>query len=175
MRAGLENNRYDPQRSAASLQNRVDTVQRSSAMVDNRPETALIQQLKKMANNSARNDSTAQLQAGTNSTAASQSNKTGLPAQLKSGVESLSGQSMDDVNVHYNSDKPSQLQAHAFAQGTDIHLASGQEKHLPHEAWHVVQQKQGRVQPTTQLKGKVNINDDPSLEREADVMGAKAL
>ena len=45
---------------------------------------------------------------------------------------------MDDVNVHYNSNKPAQLQAHAYAQGTDIHLGPGQEKHLPHEAWHVV-------------------------------------
>ena len=49
-------------------------------------------------------------------------NKTGLPDHLKSGVESLSGYSMDDVNVHFNSSKPAQLQAHAFAQGTDIHL-----------------------------------------------------
>lgn len=102
-------------------------------------------------------------------------NNTGLPDQLKSGVENLSGYSLDDVNVHYNSDKPSQLQAHAYAQGTDIHVAPGQEKHLPHEAWHVVQQKQGRVQPTRQLKGKVNINDNAGLENEADVMGAKAL
>jgi len=102
-------------------------------------------------------------------------NKTGLPDQLKSGIENLSGHSMDDVNVHYNSDKPAQLNAHAYAQGTDIHLASGQEKHLPHEAWHVVQQKQGRVKPTMQLKGHVNVNDDEGLEREADVMGAKAV
>ncbi len=101
-------------------------------------------------------------------------NNTGLPDQLKSGVESLSGYSMDDVKVHYNSSKPAQLNAHAFAQGTNIHLASGQEKHLPHEAWHVVQQKQGRVKPTKQLKSKVDINDDTGLEREADVMGAKA-
>ncbi|MEM7041075.1 MAG: DUF4157 domain-containing protein [Bacteroidota bacterium] len=36
-------------------------------------------------------------------------------------------------------------QAHAYDQGTDIHIGPGQEKHLPHEAWHVVQQKQGRV------------------------------
>ncbi|HAP61901.1 MAG TPA: hypothetical protein DCR93_21180, partial [Cytophagales bacterium] len=36
--------------------------------------------------------------------------------------------------------------------GTDIHLAPGQQKHLPHEAWHVVQQKQGRVKPTLQPK-----------------------
>lgn len=102
-------------------------------------------------------------------------NNTGLPDHLKSGIENLSGYAMDDVKVHYNSDKPAQLQAHAYAQGTDIHLASGQEKHLPHEAWHVVQQKQGRVKATIQMKAKVNINDDAGLEKEADVMGAKAI
>jgi len=101
-------------------------------------------------------------------------NKTGMPDRLKAGIESLSGISMDDVNVHYNSSKPAELQALAYAQGTDIHVASGQEKHLPHEAWHVVQQKQGRVKPTTQMKG-VNANDDAELEKEADTMGAKAL
>jgi hypothetical protein len=47
---------------------------------------------------------------------------------------------------------PGQLQAHAFAQGTDIHIAPGQERHLPHEAWHVVQQRKGRVKPTMQLQ-----------------------
>jgi len=102
-------------------------------------------------------------------------NNTGLPDQLKTGIESLSGYSMDDVSVHYNSKKPAQLQAHAFAQGNQIHLAPGQEKHLAHEAWHVVQQKQGRVKPTRQLKAKININDDEKLEKEADVMGAKTL
>lgn len=101
-------------------------------------------------------------------------NTTGLPDNLKSGIENLSGYSMDDVKVHYNSSKPAQLNAHAYAQGTNIHLGSGQEKHLPHEAWHVVQQKQGRVQPTTQMKG-MNINNNSSLEKEADLMGAKAL
>lgn len=100
-------------------------------------------------------------------------NKTGMSDNLKSGIENLSGISMDDVRVHTNSSKPAQLQAHAYTQGTDIHVASGQEKHVPHEAWHVVQQKQGRVEPTTQMKG-VNINDDAGLETEADVMGAKA-
>lgn len=98
-----------------------------------------------------------------------------LPFQLKSGIEQLSGISMGDVKVHHNSDKPAQLQAHAYAQGTDIHLAKGQEKHLPHEAWHVVQQKQGRVKPTTQLKAGIPLNDDIGLEKEADVMGARAL
>ncbi len=102
-------------------------------------------------------------------------NNTGLPDNLKSGIENLSGYSMDDVKVHYNSDKPAQLNAHAYAQGSDIHLAPGQEKHLPHEAWHVVQQAQGRVKPTMQMKGEVPVNDDKGLEQEADIMGAKAI
>jgi len=97
-----------------------------------------------------------------------------LPTNLKSGVEKLSGQDMSDVTVHKNSDKPAQLNAHAYAQGTDIHLGPGQEKHLPHEAWHVAQQKQGRVEPTKQFKGDVQINDDEGLEKEADEMGKKA-
>jgi hypothetical protein len=101
-------------------------------------------------------------------------NNTGLPDNLKSGIESLSGHSLDDVKVHYNSSKPAQLNAHAYAQGTNIHLASGQEKHLPHEAWHVVQQKQGRVQPTKTVNG-AKINDNVGLEKEADIMGERAL
>ncbi|WP_235585945.1 DUF4157 domain-containing protein [Shewanella frigidimarina] len=102
------------------------------------------------------------------------SNNTGLPANLKSGMESLSGMSLDHVNVHYNSSKPASVQAHAYAQGSDIHLASGQEKHLPHELGHVVQQAQGRVKPTTSVSGMA-VNDNPSLESEADSLGAKAL
>lgn len=102
-------------------------------------------------------------------------NRTGLPAELKAGIESLSGISMDGVRVHYNSPQPAQLNAHAYAQGTDIHVAAGQEKHLPHEAWHVVQQAQGRVQATVQMMAGVAINDDEGLETEATVMGEKAL
>ena len=49
-------------------------------------------------------------------------NKTGLPDRLKAGVETLSGLAMDDVKVHYNADKPVQLQAYAYVQGKDIQL-----------------------------------------------------
>lgn len=101
-------------------------------------------------------------------------NRTGLPDALKSGVEALSGLSLADVRVQYNSARPAQLNALAFTQGRQIHVAPGQERHLPHEAWHLVQQAQGRVAPTTQLKG-VGINDSDALEREADEMGARAL
>ena len=102
------------------------------------------------------------------------SNRTGLPDHLKAGIENLSGFDLSDVNVHFNSSKPAALQALAYTQGTDIHVAPGQERHLPHEAWHVVQQTQGRVQPRFQLKGE-QINDDQGLEHEAEVMGAKAV
>lgn len=98
---------------------------------------------------------------------------TGLPDNLKAGIESLSGIDMSDVQVHKNSARPAQLNALAYAQGSNIHLAPGQEQHLPHEAWHVVQQRQGRVAPTLQAKGTF-INDDSRLEQEADQMGAKA-
>jgi hypothetical protein len=100
-------------------------------------------------------------------------NRTGMPDSLKSGIESLSGMDMSDVRVHAGSPKPAQLNALAFAQGDEIHLAPGQEKHLPHEAWHVVQQRQGRVQATQDVAGTA-VNDDPGLEQEADQMGSKA-
>lgn len=101
-------------------------------------------------------------------------NNTGLPDNLKTGMEAMSGMSLDHVKVHHNSDKPAAVQAHAYAQGSDIHLASGQEKHLPHELGHVVQQAQGRVQPTTSVGG-MQVNDNPGLESEATAMGDKAL
>lgn len=100
-------------------------------------------------------------------------NNTGLPDNVKSGIESLSGMSMDHVKVHYNSPKPAQLNAHAYTQGSDIHVASGQERHVAHEAWHVVQQAEGRVKPTTTVAGQA-VNDNAGLEREADVMGTRA-
>lgn len=132
-------------------------------IADNSPQAAQFKSVQEMADN---NTHTKPVQ--------KKENNTGLPDNLKGGIENLSGISLNDVKVHYNSDKPAQLQAHAYAQGTDIHIGPGQEKHLPHEAWHVVQQKQGRVETTRQLKDKVNLNDEVGLEKEADIMGAKA-
>lgn len=100
-------------------------------------------------------------------------NLTGMPDNLKAGIEDLSGFSMDDVRVHYGSSKPAAVQAHAYTQGTDIHIAPGQERHLPHEAWHVAQQMAGRVEATTEIGG-MPVNDNAALEHEADVMGARA-
>lgn len=80
---------------------------------------------------------------------------------------------MDDVEVHYNSPRPRQIGALAYTQGSDIHVAPGKERSLPHEAWHVVQQAQGRVPATARLETGAAVNDDAALEREADVMGAR--
>ncbi len=77
-----------------------------------------------------------------------QGGQAGLPDALRSGIEQLTGVNLDEVRVHYNSDRPRALNALAFAQGSDIYLAPGGESRLPHEAWHVVQQSAGRVRPT---------------------------
>ena len=79
---------------------------------------------------------------------AAHTNTTGLPAGLKSGMESLSGISIDNVKAHYHSSRPAQLNALAYAQG--------------------------RVKPTTQRNDGAPVNDDERLEHDADVMGAKA-
>jgi hypothetical protein len=75
--------------------------------------------------------------------------QTGFPHALKMGFAAL-GHPINPI-VHYNSSKPAQLNAFAYAQGNDIYLGPDQEQHLPHEAFHVVQQKQGRVTATRQL------------------------
>lgn len=134
--------------------------------IDNRPRAVVQRKLQEMTNNFSSQQQIPIQKKG---------NNTGLPDNLKTGIENLSGISLDDVKVHRNSDKPAQLQADAYAQGTDIHLGPGQERHLPHEAWHVVQQKQGRVRSTLQMKTGIHVNDDAGLEKEADVMGVKAL
>jgi hypothetical protein len=99
-------------------------------------------------------------------------NQTGLPDGLKSGLERLSGLPLDDVRVHYGSPYTDGLAARAFTQGTDIHVGAGEERHLGHEAWHVVQQKQGRVRPTLPVAG-LPVNDDAGMEAEADAMSSR--
>jgi hypothetical protein len=51
-------------------------------------------------------------------------------------IQASFGRSDGGVRIH----DPAPLQAAAYAQGSDIHVASGQEQHLPHEAAHVIQQ-----------------------------------
>lgn len=143
-----------------------------STFIDRRPASSAQRKMQETVDGSARGRATAQLMHAIDQQS---DNRTGLPDSLKSGVEALSGMSLDHVRVHYNSPRPAQLHAHAFAQASDIHVAPGQERHVPHEAWHVVQQAQGRVRPTLSMRDGVQVNDDQALEHEADTMGARAL
>ncbi|ACY13834.1 DUF4157 domain-containing protein [Haliangium ochraceum] len=103
-----------------------------------------------------------------------------MPAAVQAKMENAFSADFSSVQL-YEGSRAEALGARAYTQGSDIHFApgayqpdshSGQEL-LGHELAHVVQQSQGRVNPTTQLKG-VGVNDDSALEREADEMGAKA-
>lgn len=97
----------------------------------------------------------------------------GVPARLHENLEHLSGIDLSDVRVHRGSRVPALYGAEAVAEGSEVHLAPGHERHLPHELWHLVQQRQGRVAPTAGFPGMA-INDDPRLESEATRMGDRA-
>ncbi len=104
-----------------------------------------------------------------------------LPTLVQSKMEGAMGADFSGVNIHTESQQASNVGALAFAQGNDVHFAPGQydpqstsgQELIGHELAHVVQQREGRVQPTTQAKG-VPVNDDKGLEAEADSMGQKA-
>jgi hypothetical protein len=162
------------------MQKKADPVQRASALEEEMPKQAKfaaapVQRAEGMEEEMPKQAKLAPSASAQLEREAPKPNRTGLPDNLKAGIENLSGLSMDSVRVHYNSAQPAQLNALAYAQGTDIHVAPGQEKHLPHEAWHVAQQAQGRVKPTMQMKDGVPVNDDAGLEREADEMGMKSM
>jgi hypothetical protein len=103
-----------------------------------------------------------------------------IPDDVRAPMEQTLKADFSDVNIHVGS-KASAVGALAYTQGNDIHFAQGKfnpdttsgKQLLGHELTHVVQQRQGRVQPTTSING-LPVNDNPSLEREADVMGNKA-
>ncbi|GAL87079.1 hypothetical protein MYP_4309 [Sporocytophaga myxococcoides] len=104
-----------------------------------------------------------------------------MPPLVQRKMETSFSEDFSNVNIHKNSAQSTDMDAHAFTQGNDIHFAPGQynpesqqgQELLGHELTHVVQQRSGVVKPTTQMKG-VGVNDDATLENEADVMGKKA-
>lgn len=100
-------------------------------------------------------------------------NATGIPDQMKQQFETYSKMSFDGVQVHYNSDKPRQIQALAYTQADHVYVSPGQERYLGHELGHIVQQRRGLVRATGSLNGQA-VNDSPALEHEADRMAAQA-
>ena len=110
-----------------------------------------------------------------------QKNETGMPNNVKQKMEDAFSTDFSAVRIHPESSQAPEVGALAYTQGTDIHFAPGQFKLetsagrqlLGHELTHVVQQAEGRVQPTTEIGG-MPVNDNEGLEHEADVLGAQA-
>ena len=103
------------------------------------------------------------------------------PPTIMQQMESAFETDFSNVNIHTSSNEAVQLKAQAFTQGNDIHFAPGKYQPgtengkalLGHELSHVVQQREGRVNPTGSMNGKP-LNDSPALEAEADEMGKMA-
>ena len=109
-------------------------------------------------------------------------NKTGMPDAVKQRMEESFETDFSSVRIHPDSSKAPEVGALAYTQGSDIHFAPGQFKPdtsagqqlLGHELTHVIQQSEGRVQPTTEIGG-MPVNDNENLEHEADVLGSRAV
>lgn len=104
-----------------------------------------------------------------------------LNMSLQAKMQNSFSTSFQDVDIHQNDASATRMGALAYTQGNNVHFAPGQfnpntqggQELLGHELTHVVQQREGRVQPTKQGKGKA-VNDSPTLENEADNIGNKA-
>jgi hypothetical protein len=169
-------------------------------ITNNSPRAIQLKAIKEMANISPQAKQAAQLQTMADGHSVQQQqpiqkkeNNTGLPDNLKTGsggpmpadvqakMESAFGTDFSDVQIR-EGPEASSIGAVAFTRGNELHFAPGQydprsqsgQKLLGHELAHVVQQREGRVRPTTQAKG-LAVNADPTLEREADEMGARAV
>ena len=164
---------HEAMQKAADLSPRVSQLRGLQRRLNDAPRAKGLAAAQAVAGAAQRQEMEEEYVQGKFATVQRAANRTGMPDSLKSGLEQLSGADMSGVRVHFNSPEPARVNAHAFTQGQDIHVAPRQEKHLAHEGWHVAQQMAGRVKPTTEVGG-IAINDDPGLEREADAMGARA-
>jgi len=103
-----------------------------------------------------------------------------MPAAVQARMERAFAADFSAVRIHQGA-HPLEIGAVAYTEGTDIHMAPGHydplgsrgQELLGHELAHVVQQRQGRVQPSASAQG-VAINDDAGLEAEADRAGRRA-
>jgi len=103
-----------------------------------------------------------------------------LPGSIRRSMEHSFGMDFSGVRVDERPEAAA-LGARAFTRGTDIHFAPGQyrldsvagRELLGHELTHVAQQARGAARGTKRVGGVI-VNDSPPLEREADVLGARA-
>ncbi|PZV12170.1 MAG: hypothetical protein DCF20_18050 [Pseudanabaena sp.] len=99
-----------------------------------------------------------------------------LDAGLQQSMGQAMGADFSGVKVHTDSqsDQLNQsIQAKAFTTGQDVFFrqgaydssSKGGQELIAHELTHVVQQSQGRVKPTMQMKGGVPVNDAEEPEQ----------
>lgn len=107
--------------------------------------------------------------------------KTKLPADVRKKMEGAFDTDFRNVNIRRDSRNAARMSALAYTSGNEIHFSPGQyrpstvkgQELIGHELTHVVQQRAGKVISGRQFSfGRVN--NDPALEKEADVMGKKA-
>ncbi len=100
-----------------------------------------------------------------------------LPSDVLQNLESTLDEDFSQVKIQ-ESESATQIGALAYTQGEEITFAPGQfqpdtpqgQELIGHEFAHVKQQRENRVQPTTQTQG-VPVNDEAHLEQEADDSG----
>lgn len=103
-----------------------------------------------------------------------------LPQEVRVKMETALSMDFSSVRVHVGP-QAENIGALAFTRGTDIFFAPGQyqphsrhgQELLGHELAHVVQQSAGRVVRSKAVSG-VAVSDDLGLEKEADMLGARA-
>ncbi|MEM7037838.1 MAG: DUF4157 domain-containing protein, partial [Bacteroidota bacterium] len=109
-------------------------------------------------------------------------NQSGVDGELMHRFEQVMQQDFANVEFVKNSSKATELNANAFALGNRIHFAPGKfnpnsekgQSLIGHELAHVMQQREGRVNPEGEQAG-LQVNRDEALEAEADTLSASAL
>lgn len=104
-----------------------------------------------------------------------------LPSTISEKFEAAFGSDFSSVRLHIDSDYAEQIGAQAFTYGEHIYFAPGKFnpsskngiRLIAHEIVHVLQQREGAVQPNMRM-GRLAINYDRRLEREADDFGRLA-
>lgn len=105
-------------------------------------------------------------------------NPSKLPDSINNVAKKSFGQDLSNVNIRTNDKEADDLGAKAFTKGNEISFGNGEydpssaegKSLIGHELAHVIQQKNGLVQPTSSINN-IFINDNPHLEKQADEMG----
>lgn len=113
------------------------------------------------------------------SSSTSAGSATKLTGNVLDKVNGAVGMDLKDVRVHASSEKAVDAGALAFAQGNEIHFAPGQynpdtkkgQELIAHEAAHIKQQAEGRVQADGEVAG-MSLNSQDKHEKEADAVAA---